>query len=221
MSGGEEVDNFTYATGSTTVTNVRGQAVTYEYATVQGERKITAVSRAATSTCSNAQAITAYDANGYIDYTLDWNNNRTEYSYDSVGRLLRMTRMAGTSSAATTTYAWIEDDMVKKEYLDANDLVYGREEYQYHYSGRILQEKRTDLKTGTQQIRNYSYINYPNFNVATKTISEQLPAGISTTVVQYDIAGNVTSIANPPIKLKLGLAIMVWVILILISISMV
>lgn len=197
LASGEEIDNFEYGPTSTTVTDARGQSVIYTFAMLQGQRKITSVSRLGTSTCSGSEAVTSYDANGYIDYTQDWNNNTTDYSYDNVGRLLQLTTASGTSSAATTTYAWNDDDMIKAEYLDANGIAYAREEYQYHYSKRVLQEKKTDLTTGAQRIRNYSYVLHANFGVAKKTISEQLADGIATTVVNYDVAGNITSIVNP------------------------
>lgn len=52
-----------------------------------GRKKLTGVSRSGVSNCPNASATIQYDANGFIDYELDWNGARTESTYDARGLL--------------------------------------------------------------------------------------------------------------------------------------
>ena len=86
LAGGEERDQFTYGTNTTSILDAKGQTTTYTLATSiqdSSTRKITGSSRAATSSCVAAAASTGYDLNGYIDHEFDWNGNRTEYTYNA------------------------------------------------------------------------------------------------------------------------------------------
>ena len=78
LAGGEERDTFVYGSNQTTVANALGQPTVYNFASVNGELRVTTVSRAQTTTCLAAAATTVYDSGGYVDYKLDWNNNKTD-----------------------------------------------------------------------------------------------------------------------------------------------
>ena len=197
LEGGEEVDNFQYGLNETTITDARGQSTTHGIQEVQGHRKISSISRAGTSTCGAATAQTNYDPNGYIDYTIDWNNNKTDYSYDNEGRLLQVIKAAQTQDASTVTYAWTGNRVTKADSIDASDITYARSEYQYDYFDHLTEEKHTDLQTGMQRKRNYAYDYGANTNIIKKTITEQLAGSTAITVINYDVSENVTSIINP------------------------
>jgi hypothetical protein len=79
LTGGEDRDVFSYGTDTTTVTDAKGQPTTYSFVAAQGAKKLSGVSRAATSTCAASAASTAYDSRGWIDYTLDWNGAKDDY----------------------------------------------------------------------------------------------------------------------------------------------
>ncbi|WP_426108059.1 hypothetical protein, partial [Massilia sp. TSP1-1-2] len=131
LEGGAEVDNFVYGAGQTTVTNAKGMATTYAFTSILGEKKITSVVRAGTSSCASAAAQTVYDSRGYVDYTLDWKGNKTDYTYDAAGKLLQVVAAVGTSAAAGITYKWSGEDVVQLEYRNASDITYRRVDYTY------------------------------------------------------------------------------------------
>lgn len=160
LAGGEERDTFTYATNKTTVTSAAGQGVTYTFTPLQGALKVASVSRASTSTCAAASAKTYYDANGWVDYTLDWNGNKTEYSYDPAGKLMQVTTAAGTTSAATRVNTWTGNNLTSVTYLDANNTPYAKVVYTYATgaaANRLASETWTDLRVGGTRSTTYAY----------------------------------------------------------------
>lgn len=205
LSGGEEKDTFTYGTSSTTVVNARGQSTTYTTATSVQEattKKIAAISRAATSSCPSAAASTVYDANGYIDYTLDWNGNRTDYTYSASGILLDMTTAAGTPAALTESYvSATAEDLAERTLKTSAGVAYARLNNTYHSSGlaygRIASSTWTDLRVGGTRSTTYAYTFHPNKSLASTTMTQQLPNGqTSVTTATYDGLGNLTSQTN-------------------------
>ncbi|WP_374672914.1 DUF6531 domain-containing protein [Ideonella sp.] len=134
-SNGEDVDSITYGSLSATVTDARGQSTTYRFSNVNGELKLTALSRPATSTCPAAAASIAYDANGYPDYDLDWNGVKTDYTYDSEGRLTKAVRDAGTSQRQTVSYTWDDWRLVMRELQGSDDAPFFRSTYRYYITG--------------------------------------------------------------------------------------
>jgi len=200
LEGGAEVDNFIYESGKTIVTDAKGQVSTYKYETILGEKKLTAVERGSTSTCAAAAAYTYYDANGYVDYTLDWNGNKTDYTYDASGKLELVVSAAGTSAAAGTRYTWNGDDIVQIEYLNAQNNAYRRVNYLYEISPleatRLASETWTDLTTGVQRGTTYTYVTNPNGTLVSQSVNRQIVGGVATTTQSYDAAGNLFSQGN-------------------------
>ena len=195
LEDGQEVDNFTYGTNQTTITDAFGQPTTYSYQTILGESKVTQVSRSGTSTCSAAAAQTVYDTNGYVDYEIDWNNNRTEYAYDGTGLLQEKTTAALTSSALTVRNTWLGSQISKAEYLDSNGSAYLQIEYTYSGS-RLASETKTDLKTNDKRKVTYGYTNRANGTLDTETITVSIPGGSAITTLKYDSFGNLVSKTN-------------------------
>jgi len=79
LAGQEEVDNFAYGFNQTILTDARGQSTTYSHMLVKNDRKIIAVSRSDTATCSASVAETGYDQNGYIQFEKDWEGKRRQF----------------------------------------------------------------------------------------------------------------------------------------------
>lgn len=129
LAGGEQREQFVYGASQTTVTDVAGQPTTYHFTPIHGESKVTSVSRAATPSCPAASASTVYDANGYIDYTFDWNGNKTDTTYDGAGRLLQITTAAGTPKAMTQVHTWTGQDISRTVYRDAANVAYRQVDY--------------------------------------------------------------------------------------------
>ena len=201
LAGGEERDTFAYGTNTTTVTSATGQATTYNFASVNGALRLTSTSRAATSSCPAAAASIVYDANGYIDYKLDWNGNKTDYNFDSTGRLIDLVTAAGTSAQLTTTNAWNGIDLAETAFKDSAGTSYAKVAYTYvttgPATGRLASETWTDFKVPTQRQTLYGYAFYANNAVSTLTVTRVLPTGNAATTSSYDTLGNLTSVTNP------------------------
>lgn len=197
LEGGEEVDNFTYGPSSTTVTDARGQSTTYTYGTILGEKKITAVSRAGTSTCSAADSQTGYDANGYPDFKIDWKGNRTELSYNAAGQLTDSVVASGTADAGGVRHTWTGTDITQTEYLNASGGAFLRVDYTYDDTGRPWSETYIDLKTGEQRKVTYGYTLHSNGTIESKSISRSVPGGMATSTFRYDAQGYLVSKTNP------------------------
>lgn len=129
LAGGEESESFVYGTDQTTVTDALGQPTVYGFTTILGEKRLTSVSRSATGTCGAASAQTVYLPSGYVDYTLDWKGNRTQYSVDGAGRILSVTTAYGTADALTVTNIWSGDKIDHIDYAGTNGIAYARTSY--------------------------------------------------------------------------------------------
>ncbi|PTT89689.1 hypothetical protein DBR42_07395 [Pelomonas sp. HMWF004] len=193
-------DQFSYGTNSTTVTDVRGQSTTYAFVSAQGAFKLSGVSRIPTSTCPAAAASTVYDSNGWTDYTLDWNGNKTDYSYDSAGRLLQVTRAAGTSSASTEINTWSGDRIVSTEVRGSTGAAVRKVAFTYVAGGFAIDwvesEVETDLVKGGTRTTVYGYTFNAVGVLASRTVSVTLPSGTAVTTYAYDPAGNLTSVTD-------------------------
>jgi RHS repeat-associated protein len=200
----EDVDTISYGTNSTTVSSPKSPTTTYTFANVLGELMPTSVSRAGGSTCPGASATTEYDVNGYIDRTYDWNNNRTEYQYDSYGRLQSKTTAWGTQDALTVAHTWSGNNITRTDYKDRNNSIYAWITYTYHTTGYQLGELATETwndRTGAQRIITYAWTYHPSPNtgrVKTYQVSRALPGGVwASSTVEYDIKGNLIKSTNP------------------------
>lgn len=200
LSDGSEADTFSYTASATTVTSLTGLPITYTYTPAQGGRKLASTSRPAGVNCGAASASTSYDANGWPDYSLDWNGNRTEYSYDSKGKLLEVTTGHGTSTARTRTNTWTNDDVTQTLIKDAAGSAYLRGTFTYETTGlakgRLKSETWTDLRLGGQRSVTYAYAFNSNNVIASIATTRALPSGAAVSVEQFDSGGNLVSRTN-------------------------
>jgi RHS repeat-associated protein len=202
LATGEEKDTFVYATNKTTVTDSKGQTTVYNFISGSNGLRISSISASATASCPLATAKTFYDANGFIDYTLDWNNNKTDYTFDSAGRLAQVTTAAGTTAALTTVNTWTDDKITQVEYRNRDGTAYARTVYTYNTigsaDGRMATATHYDLKTNKQQKATYDYtFHSPSKTIASRTITRDLTASTtSITTITYDGAGHVASVTN-------------------------
>jgi YD repeat-containing protein len=96
---GEIADTFTYSASSTVKRDVRGHATTYNFSTVSGQRLLSSTQTTGTISCPSAVTFQSYDANGYLAQTVDFNGNKTTYTFDLDGILQSKTVAHGSSSA--------------------------------------------------------------------------------------------------------------------------
>jgi RHS repeat-associated protein len=170
---------------------------------VQGAKKLTGVSRAATASCVAAAAQTVYDVNGWVDYTLDWNGNKTDYSYDTAGKLLSVTAAAATPRALTRANTWTGTQLTETTLKDSAGLAYAKVTYAYvpttggAAAGRLASETWTDLRVGGTRQVSYGYAFHANGVLSTLTTTQALPAGqTNVTPTAYDTLGNLLSTTN-------------------------
>ena len=195
LAGEEEKDTFTYGANQTTVTDALGQPTTYTFVNVLGEIKLSTVSRAGTSTCGQASAQNFYDANGYLSYTLDWEGNRTDYTYDSAGLLQRI----ATATSAIQNI-WSGETIYQTIYYGASGNAYKRITYDYHQSwpayGRLSSVTIDDLIDGGQRKTDYAYTFYGNGAISSRSVTTTLNGNPATTTINYDVLGNTVSFFN-------------------------
>ena len=204
--GGEIRDLFEYFANRTELTNAAGSKTVYVFEAGASGRRLAWMSRAPGARCGAASAYNTYDANGFLDHTLDWNGNRTEFFYDASGRLHSETTAFGTAVASTAVYAWQGEDLSQVQYLDAYDVPFARINYSYYNwtagpsAWRLASEIRTDLRAGSQQgaqrVTQHAYTHHPDGRLASHAVSRVLPTGPATTTVTYDTLGNLTGITN-------------------------
>src|SRR5450830_871476 len=194
LEGGEESDTFVYGTNQTTVTNAVGQSTIYKNKLVLGELKLTEISRQDTSTCPFASASTTYDAKGYVATKTDWNGNVDISNFDANGKLQKYISKVNTKNQLSKINTWDGNKIVKVDFLDANNQYYARKYYQYSTNGNIISEIDVDIISGSQKEKKYEY----NFltGAFSKINSEILPEGIFKEIINYDAAGNISTVTN-------------------------
>lgn len=101
-AGGVDNYQFVYNGASTTVTDPLGTISTYTYAFADGVRKITGLSQPCASCGGGNAQTTAYDTNGNVASRIDFNGNRTNYTFDAT-RNLETSRTEGLTSTGNTT----------------------------------------------------------------------------------------------------------------------
>ncbi|WP_310383779.1 RHS repeat-associated core domain-containing protein [Roseateles sp.] len=199
LAGEEERDTFVYSGNLTTVTSALGQAVTYNFGSFGGTKRLLSTSRAGNSTCGSATASMSYDSNGYLDTAVDWNGNITDHDFDGSGRLVKLTSAAGTAAALTEVNTWVDDNLMQVVYKDALGNDYAKVNYAYIGSpgslNRFASIVRTDLPTRAQQTTSYSYT-YGGGGVTSATITEARPGGNAITTLIYGTYGNLSSVTN-------------------------
>ena len=200
---GEVVDKFVYGTNTTTLTDVRNQVTQYTFNT---KGQLTATQTTGTPSCPSAAASQAYDSNGFLSESTDFNGNRTTYSFNIDGMLLSQTVAAGTASALTTTYNYGATGTATLDLLSivstgANGVNVSSVEYTYVNSilGRLPATILVkDLLTGAMQRQTaWSYTFRGNGGIQSKVFSVTLPSGTATTTYSYDSSGNLSAETNP------------------------
>ncbi len=103
-AGGAQRYSFLYNTnGTTDVTDPFNTIRTYNFNTTLGVVRNSANSQPCTN-CSARDQNRSFDANGNVSSRVDWNGNRTDYTYD-LARNLETARVEGLTSSGSSTAA--------------------------------------------------------------------------------------------------------------------
>ncbi len=196
---GEYVDSYSYGTNATTLSNQAGDVQTYTFGTFGS----LGVNHAGTTSCASALNTIAYDSLGYIDYTVDFNGYKTDYTYDTTGLLRDWTVMAGTAKAKKTTVTWwkygVSNKPVKYTYYGTSGVAYKSTTYDYYgTAGPVfgLMKSQTDKDEigGTLIAKtDYSYTFDSLNHMRTRVETRELPSGWVSATYAFDSSGNVTS----------------------------
>lgn len=202
---GEVRDTFQYGYANGTSTTVKfgvrgGPPIIYNF-TNQGSTTTTY----GTPSCPAASQSQTYDANGFVNQSVDFNGNKTLYYADNIGILRAKTVSVGTPRERTYVYEYQAVDSSHAPDLVRINVWRGgvnasRVEYAYIDSiyGRLPTSViHSDPLTGAPtRTETTAYAFYPNGTIQTKTVSLTLPSGVSTTTQVFDAAGNLVSQTN-------------------------
>lgn len=179
--------------GTATVQNALGQKVTYLSATLQGANKPISMSRTATSTVPAASESFAYDSNGFLSSTTDWNGNVANYTNNSHGDPTTVVEAYGTSVARTATIAYDPTFVHLPDTITTTGLTTG---FTYDTSGNPLTQTLTDTTSQSVPYSTNGQTRTTHFtwnNFLPKTV--QTPNG-NTTTYTFDSTGALTNIQN-------------------------
>ncbi len=200
-TNGEEVDTFGGLRSlNPTVTNVRGESITYNFKQGTSSKLLTGTSRASSSSCAATASTQSYDANGFLASQTDFNGNQTLFSYSLAGQLLSKTVGAGTGVAITTTQTWNDYLQTSSSRKRANGSVFSTLSTIYNSSGFALawpsSDTETDSATGTSRITTYGYTFAGNGAVLGTSISRNFASGVVSSSKSYDANGLLASTTN-------------------------
>ncbi|MGH7603984.1 MAG: DUF6531 domain-containing protein [Gemmatimonadaceae bacterium] len=112
LAGGADRSTVSYSQDPTAIANggsysvatadALGTARTVSYTSVVGRTHATQVSQPCSSCQGLATETKTYDEDGNVTSRIDWNGNRTNYSYDTI-RILELSRTEGLTAAGGTT----------------------------------------------------------------------------------------------------------------------
>lgn len=194
--------------GSVTVTNALGAKFVYVY---NGAGKQVSVTRSGVTGCPNVAAQTVYDTNGQIDYEVDWQGNKTDYTFDAAGHIRQ--KVSGISTATPLgrvkeVYAWdlAHNRITNLKIYDGQSLVQlvREEAYDFYASGsainrpsstRIYNRSQNGIADQLRQT-NFSYTFHPSGMLKTVIADGPLQGSADSAVVEYDAAGNFIRMTN-------------------------
>jgi YD repeat-containing protein len=198
---GESWESISYAGNSTVVTDSLGQITQYDFQQFGDSKLLVGQSRSQTSSCPAAAATNHYNANGFRDYSVDWNGVRTNYAYATDGRLLESTEAVWTATPRKQSQTWTTGGNLESvtDY-DTAGTAFRKATYSYVASGGaagwLASESIQDLATGATRVVSYSYSFYPNGNLASSSKSWAIPGGTATETTAYNSSGQVSTITN-------------------------
>jgi RHS repeat-associated protein len=204
ISYGPNAPGISYGMSSATISSPKRPARTYQFENINGELRTTSISSVGGEGCSGGAAQFHYNSAGVLVYSLDWNGNRTEYTYDTQRRLSERTVAAGTASAQTERYEWAGDKIKKVTLLGATGVAFQEEVTTYKASGAevglVDSKVVNDLRTGVVRKSTYHYgiqNGYFGPQIRSVTIRQYVSAGtFSTYRTDYDEHGNAIKFTN-------------------------
>lgn len=125
-AGNKDKVTITYNSDTqSTVTNPLGRKYTYNYKTIDGLKRITSISGAASSLCPAIGSSYQYNTRGLVTQIIDGRGIKTTYEYNSSGKESSRTIADGKSNAVTVKTQWAPlYDMYKVETYPDKTVIY-------------------------------------------------------------------------------------------------
>ncbi|WP_165967457.1 RHS repeat-associated core domain-containing protein [Luteimonas aestuarii] len=210
--GAVERDTFAYGTDFTDVTNALGYTTRYNFTNVGGIKRVSSVSRPASTACAGGTAATEYGTNTYVAREVDFLGHRTFNTWNNRGQLQEKRSGVGPAPGNSTanqyrvTYGWdtARNLMTRESHYGKSGSIQSEVLYTYHPDlpathGRLLQKVERCAPTcasGTKRTTTYTYVIRANRMIQTVTVDGPLAGTGDAVTYQYDTAGNLTSVTN-------------------------
>lgn len=213
LEGGTERSTFSYGADYTDVTNALGQTSRYDLVTVNGVKRVAAIERPQTNTCSSGIKYLAFDSSGNVTLEQNASGSKTSYAFDADSRLTQKVSGIGpngeTDQQQITILTW--DAGRKSRLLSVKNYGASMNQplreiaYDYYAEGdpaaRLLKSvtvyNRSAFGTANQALTtSYSYSIYSTGLVQTMQVDGPISGTGDRTTYQYDSSGNQTSITN-------------------------
>lgn len=203
-AGGVDSYQFSYSESTllngknyyTHVTNPFGQKDIYGHIMVNGSKKFKAVSRTAAQYCPAANRNVEFDDNGFIDKSVDWKGNITDFTYNDKGQMTQRVVAQGQPEEKTYSYQWVAGDNRLQSITSTGSLI----TYTYTPTGRTSSTTEKNLSNygtyGEQRTTSYSYSNHANGVLASMTVDGPRTDVSDTVTRQFDTKGNLISMTN-------------------------
>ena len=210
--GAVERDTFSYGSNYTDVTNALGHTTRYNFATINGIKRLTSIDRPASTACPAGVALTDYDTRGYPTRSVDQAGYQTLFTYSDRGELLELRSGVGPApgnSAANqqrTTYAWdsARSLLTRETRYGNSGSIQSETVYTYYPDADAARARlpqqidvcAPDCTSGSKRTTAYTYSVHSNRIIQTITVDGPLVGMGDSVVYQYDTAGNMTSVVN-------------------------
>lgn len=196
-ASGVEKYTFSYTAGANgQLTVLRTNPLGKQTTSVFKNGKLQSETGHLSANCDASYRDITYDANGFMDVAADFNQNLTDYDYNTKGQLLRKVEAAGTPLARETTYAWDANGRMIQKRVPG----WSQTDYVYRSDGLVQSISRKNLSpngVANQTLTTgYGYAMHPNGLLATVVIDGPLAGSGDAVTMSYDTSGNLLSVKN-------------------------
>jgi YD repeat-containing protein len=137
LAGGKNKVSITYNSDSqTTFTNPLGRKYTYNYTVIDGLKRITSISGAASSLCPAIGSSYQYNAKGLVIAATDGRGIKTTYEYNDAGQETSRTIANGKATAVTIKTTWDDRFNLPKTETYPDKVI----TYSYATDGSLLEQ---------------------------------------------------------------------------------
>lgn len=212
LEGGAERDTFAYGSNYTDVTNALGYTTRYNFTTIGGIKRVSSVSRPASTACAGGAAQTFYGSDTYVSREVDFEGYQTIYTWNGRGQLLEKRSGVGPAPGNSTanqyrvTYGWdtARNLLTRESHYGNSGSIQYEVRYTYHPDtpmthARLLQKVERCTPTcssGSKRTTTYSYTVHSNGMIQTMTVDGPVSGTGDAVTYEYDTAGNLISVAN-------------------------